>query len=79
MSNTTFSRRPLTALSKLSCSEFVHVMSAFRGVTTFVRVLFCALAVVVIVADVMIVANALYFSNVAEKVCASNDLRDREW
>jgi hypothetical protein len=60
-----------TALSKLNLDEFLHLRKNYKKYTTHVRLLFCMLAGLVLLWDVMLVCTALYFHIMIEKVVAS--------
>ena len=61
----------LTALSRLTSEEFLHLRSNYRKHTVTVRVLFCLLSLLLAMWDLMIVCTVLYFHLMIEKVIAS--------
>ena len=58
-------------LAKLSLEEYLHLRTNYRKHTTKVRVLFCLMALLVLLWDVMLVVTGLYFHIMIEKVVAS--------
>lgn len=61
---------PDTVLSRLSLDEYLHLRKNYNKYTTDVRILFCLMAVLVLLWDVMLVCTALYFHIMIEKVIA---------
>ena len=60
----------MTPLSKLKLDEFLRLRNDYKRFTPFVRVLFCCLALLALLWDVMIVCTSLYFHIMIEKVVA---------
>jgi len=58
------------ALSTLPTSEFLTLRSRYSTFTSAIRVLFCLLALLTLLWDVMLVCTALYFHIMVEKVTA---------
>ena len=61
----------LNVLSKLRLEEFLHLRKNYIAYTPHVRILFCAMAMLVVLWDVMLIATALYFHIMIEKVVAT--------
>lgn len=60
-----------SVLSKLSLDEFLHLRKHYTTLTPFVRALFCGLAALVLLWDVMLICTALFFHIMIEKVVAT--------
>lgn len=60
-----------TALTKLKNDEFLHLRSNYTAATPYVRILFCLMAVFMILWDFMLICTVFYFHIMIEKVVAS--------
>ena len=58
-------------LSKLRLEEFLHLRKNYINYTPHVRFLFCLMAILCVLWDVMLICTALYFHIMIEKVVAS--------
>jgi len=65
------SNRSDTPLSKLKNEEFLYIRSEYPVRTPLVRLLFCLMAILMILWDFMLLITVLYFHMMIEKVLAS--------
>ena len=61
-----------TALTKLKNEEFLHLRANYKSYTSWVRLLFCVLALFVALWDIMLYFTSLYFHITLEKIIGAS-------